>query len=138
VTLRIAARYAQYTNFGNTVAEFTHKSELLRGHCAEVGTDFDAIVRSSDFNVLCAASEAEVEAKKQWLADHLARYVEPHRAERFAALFEETSGTPEQIVSYLKEWEAAGLDYAIITFADVAYDRTGLELFAKEVLPALT
>ena len=34
VTLRIAAKYAQYTNFDGTPEVFAHKSEVLRGHCA--------------------------------------------------------------------------------------------------------
>jgi hypothetical protein len=30
-----------------------------------------------------------------------------------------------------------GLSYAITYFADAAYDRASIELFAKEVIPAL-
>src|SRR5690606_4836372 len=40
VTLRIAAKYADYTNFGGgKVDVFSHKSGLLRAHCTDVGTD---------------------------------------------------------------------------------------------------
>ncbi len=42
VTLKIAAKYAQYTNFDGTPAGFAHKSEILKKHCDTVGTDFDA------------------------------------------------------------------------------------------------
>ena len=48
VTLRIAAKYADYTNFDGSLAGFTHKSTLLEEHCAAVGTDFAAITRSSN------------------------------------------------------------------------------------------
>ena len=52
VTLRIAAKYAQYTNFTPEPEAFAHKSEVLAEHCREVGTDFDAIVRSANFNAI--------------------------------------------------------------------------------------
>src|SRR5882724_3165130 len=51
-TLRIAAKYAQYTNFDATPEVFKRKSEILAQHCAEVGTDYDAIVRSGNYNVV--------------------------------------------------------------------------------------
>ena len=51
-TLRIAAKYAQYTNFTGEPAGFAHKSDVLAGHCRDVGTDFDAIVRSVNVNAI--------------------------------------------------------------------------------------
>lgn len=139
VTLKIAARYAQYTNFGGGDLEaFKAKSEVLREHCGDVGTDFEAITRSANFNVLCAATEAGVEEKLEWLEHRLKRYVADDRAERHVALYRETSGTPEQIVSWLKDFEAAGLSYVIMHIADVAFDRESLELVAKEVIPAVS
>ena len=51
-TLRIAAKYAQYTNFDSEPEVFRRKSEILARHCAEVGTDFGAITRSASFNVI--------------------------------------------------------------------------------------
>jgi alkanesulfonate monooxygenase SsuD/methylene tetrahydromethanopterin reductase-like flavin-dependent oxidoreductase (luciferase family) len=136
VTLDIAARYAQYTNFGGDDLEsFTRKSEILKGHCEDVGTDYGSITRSANFNVLCAPTEAEVQEKKEWLLRHLKKYVSDHRAERFAATYDDTSGTPEQVISWLEKYQAAGLSYAIVNFADIAYDRDSVELFAKEVVP---
>jgi F420-dependent oxidoreductase-like protein len=139
VTLNIAARYAQYTNFGGDALEnFTRKSEILKGHCEDVGTDYDSITRSANFNVLCAESDREVQEKKDWLLGHLKNSVSDRRAERFTALYDDTSGTPEQVISWLKDYEAAGMSYAIVNFADVAYDRGSLELFSEEVIPAFS
>jgi alkanesulfonate monooxygenase SsuD/methylene tetrahydromethanopterin reductase-like flavin-dependent oxidoreductase (luciferase family) len=137
VTLRIAARYAQYTNFAGGVETFNHKSEILRQHCTDVGTDFDSITRSANFSVLIAETHKEVEEKKRWLKSHVSQYVDAGKAERFASMFDETSGTPDQIVSYLKDWDAAGMTYAIVTIPDAAYDPSGLELYASQVIPAL-
>jgi hypothetical protein len=46
-------------------------------------------------------------------------------------------GTPEQIVEKLSALKAAGLSYAITYFPEAAYDTSGIELFEKEVIPAL-
>ncbi len=137
LTLNIAARYAQYTNFANTLDEFKHKSEILKGHCENVGTDYMSIGRSTNFNIFCAATEAEVEEKIHWHQAQQAKHASEERATRFAETYRASSGTPEQIVANLKEWQGAGLSYAIINFADVAYDTTGVELFAEQVIPEL-
>ena len=47
-------------------------------------------------------------------------------------------GTPEQIIQRLSELDALGMTYPITYFADAAYDRSSIELFAREVIPALT
>jgi len=46
-------------------------------------------------------------------------------------------GTPEQIVEKLRALKSAGLSYAITYFPEAAYDTSGMELFEKEVIPAL-
>ena len=46
-------------------------------------------------------------------------------------------GTPEQIVEKLQALEKLGMTYAITYFAEAAYDRSGIELFENEVVPAL-
>jgi alkanesulfonate monooxygenase SsuD/methylene tetrahydromethanopterin reductase-like flavin-dependent oxidoreductase (luciferase family) len=52
VTLKIAAKYAQYTNFTSEPEGFRHKSQVLADHCRDVGTDYDAIVRSANLNAV--------------------------------------------------------------------------------------
>ena len=47
-------------------------------------------------------------------------------------------GTPEQIVEKLSALKADGMSYAIAYFPELAYDTSGLELFEREVIPALT
>ncbi|MEV3963471.1 LLM class F420-dependent oxidoreductase [Nocardia sp. NPDC050193] len=140
-TLRIAAKYANYTNFaGNSPDEFTHKSEILRAHCADVGTDFDAIVRSANFNVAIGATEAEVEQRK---SEHAARIAPVLGEEKARAYVDNLNndgaavGTPEQIVEKLSAVRDRGLGYAIFNFPEAAYDTSGIELFEREVLPAL-
>jgi len=138
ITLNIAAEHAAYTNFGNmNFGQFKHKSEVLEGHCRDLGTDFDAITRSSNFMLLCAETEAEVEEKKRWLRNHLLDRVSEKEAERTAAIYDTMSGTPTEIAERLDEWDAAGMGYAIVYFPDAAYDHSSLELFAEKVIPEL-
>lgn len=46
-TLRLVAKYAQWCNiFGAGADVMEHKLSVLRSHCADVGTDYDAIRKS--------------------------------------------------------------------------------------------
>jgi F420-dependent oxidoreductase-like protein len=143
VTLRIAAQHARYTNFNGGAEEFARKSELLRGHCAKHGTDFDAITRSSNFNTIIGATEAEVRERIDAVEARLAPHLGVERAAHVVAQYREptpaqaVAGTPEQIVEVLQERRALGLGYSIHYFPESAYDRSGVELFEREVIPAL-
>ncbi len=141
LTLNVAARYADYTNFGYTLEEFTKKSEILAGHCKDVGRDFDEITRTTNFNVVVGETEAEVAERVGWYKEHFTPVVGVDKVDK---MFDGNyvsgggmAGTPEQIVERLKAWEAAGMTYAIVYFQDAAYDRSGLELFAEKVMPEL-
>ncbi len=138
VTLRIAARYAAYTNFGADLDQFIRKSEIFKGHCEDLGTDYDSVVRSSNFNIICAETENEVEEIKRWYRSHLSNYIPGDKVDRTLKLYAAMSGTPEQIAERLAEWEKEGMTYTIAYFPDAAYGAGSLELFAKEVIPALS
>lgn len=141
VTLKIAARFAKYTNFGfGSVEAFAHKSEVLRGHCETVGTDFDAITRTSNFNTVIGATEAEVDERLRALRSRWAPYLGETGADDYVAAYRSSGalvGTPEQLVERLREMQSHGLGYAIHYFPEAAFDRSGQELFEREVIPAL-
>ena len=50
---------------------------------------------------------------------------------------ESATGTTEQAIEKLTRMRELGCEYAIMYFPDAAYDRTGIELFEREVIPAL-
>src|SRR5690625_5036398 len=116
VTLRIAARYADCTNFDGTPEGFARKSAILAEHCREQGTDADRITRSANYNVAIGRDEAEV-------ADRLDRYADRMRSagvpedriegELRSVRGMPACGTPEQIVENLSALRDQGLDYAI-------------------------
>ena len=139
VTLRIAAKYAQYTNFTPEPESFAHKSEVLAKHCRDVGTDFDAIVRSANFNAIIGTSAADVEDRVRRVRDRMARYVTEAQADSMiAGIPNSARGTTEQVIERLAAIRDLGCEYAILYFPEAAYDRSGIELFEREVIPALS
>lgn len=139
VTLRIAAQYAQYTNFDGTPETFRHKSKVLAGHCQRLGRDFDAITRSANYNIAIGRDEKEVQDRLGWIRDHLTKSVGAEKAEAEMSAYVGLPGvgTPEQIVEKLTALKKDGLGYSIAYFPELAYDTSGLELFEQQVIPAL-
>ncbi|MEU4455363.1 LLM class F420-dependent oxidoreductase [Nocardioides sp. NPDC023903] len=137
VTLKIAAQYADYTNFAGDAETFQAKSEILRGHCDNLGRDFSEITRSSNYNVFIGETEKDVQDKIDWYADHLAKSLGDAAGAEHARRsgVQGLAGTPEQIVEKLKSMEELGMTYAITYFGDAAYDRSSLELFESKVIP---
>jgi F420-dependent oxidoreductase-like protein len=140
VTLKIAAKYASYTNFDGSPEGFTHKSNVLRGHTDAIGRDFSQITRSSNYNVMIGSTQAEVDDGLRRLEERVRPYL-GDRTDAFIGEYRSPSalavGTPEQIVERLAGMRDRGLGYAIFYFPDAAYDLSSIELFEREVLPEL-
>jgi len=135
-TLRIAAQYADYTNFSTDV--FEHKSEILAAHCEDVGRDFAEITRSANINVVIGETEKDVKERLAWMRQHYitagvpeARVDQQIEAERAGV----GVGTPEQIAEKLNALKALGLGYTIAYFTEAAYDTSGMHLFENAVIP---
>ncbi len=140
-TLRIAAEYADYTNFSGMPEEFTHKAEVLDQHCRDIGRDPGEIVRSANFNVVIGRDEREVRERLGWIRDHYASAGLPDDVvESTVKSFEDGPlvGTPEQVLEALRDLELRGMTYAITYFVEQAYDLSGVQLFEREVLSELT
>jgi alkanesulfonate monooxygenase SsuD/methylene tetrahydromethanopterin reductase-like flavin-dependent oxidoreductase (luciferase family) len=135
----IAAKYAQYTNFDATPEVFRRKSDILAQHCKDVGTDFDAIVRSGNFNVIIGETEKDVADKLSWVRAHYTPHLPAETLENSYKQFASGPlvGTPEQIVERLSGVRDLGLAYTIGYFVDAAYDRGSIDLFANKVIPEL-
>jgi len=139
VTLKIAAQYADYTNFAGDPEGFKAKSDILAAHCEKLGRDFAEITRSANFNVFIGETEAEAQKKAQAAIDRITPHLGKEKTEEWVgnAFKSGLAGTPEQIVERIKAYQASGLGYAITYFADAAYDRSSIELFEKQVIPAI-
>lgn len=111
---------------------------MLAGHCRDVGRDFETITRSTNFNVIIGETEPDVQSKLDWHRNHYTPLVGEPQAERTLRNFSGPGGlvgTPEQIVEQLRRWEAAGMDYGIFYFADIAYDASSMDMFVRQVVP---
>ena len=139
-TLRIAAEYADYTNFDGAPEGFAAKSEILRGHCADVGRDFGEITRSANYNVVIGETETDVEDRLQWMAEHFRRAGVPERileGQLASMRTQPAVGTIEQVIERLRGLQALGMTYAICYFQEAAYDTTGITAFENAVIPEL-
>ncbi|QEN16025.1 LLM class F420-dependent oxidoreductase [Mycolicibacterium sp. ELW1] len=140
VTLKIAAKYAQYTNFTSEPDGFAHKSQVLAEHCREVGTDFGAIVRSANVNAILGTSADDVTARVKRVRDRLSGVCGDAAADAMMTTVSapgSAAGTPEQVIASLTALRDLGCEYVICYFPEAAYDRSGIELFEREVMPAL-
>ncbi|MCX2928716.1 LLM class F420-dependent oxidoreductase [Mycobacterium sp. CVI_P3] len=140
VTLKIAAKYAQYTNFTSDPEGFAHKSQVLAEHCRDAGTDFDAIVRSANVNAIIGSSPDDVTQRVQRVRDRLAGACGDAAADAMMTTVSapgSAAGTPERVVESLTALRDLGCEYVICYFPEAAYDRSGIELFEREVIPAL-
>ncbi len=140
VTLKIAAKYAQYTNFSSEPEVFAHKSQVLADHCRDVGTDYDAIVRSSNFNAVIGESEGDVAKRIDRIRARQVTKVSEKAVDSMLDTLKSpdaATGTPEQVVEKLQRMRDLGCEYAILNFPEAAYDRSGIEMFEQKVIPAL-
>lgn len=121
LTLRVVAKYADWWDMpGPDVETYTHKLNVLRQHCAEVGRDADEIVQS--WGATVSIAETESEAK---------RIAEGTPFGNNAIV-----GTPEQIIEKLRAYTDLGVENLIMRFAD--FPKTdGVKLFGETVIPAL-
>ncbi|MDV3129764.1 LLM class F420-dependent oxidoreductase [Mycobacterium sp. 21AC1] len=141
VTLRIAAKYAHYTNFTSEPEGFAHKSEVLAAHCRDVGTDYDAIVRSANFNAVIGETERDVKDRIARLRSRQVPVAGESAADAMLSTLsapESGSGTTEQVIEKLQRMRDLGCEYAIMYFPEAAYDRSGIEMFEQKVIPALS
>ena len=110
-TLRIAAQYADYTNFDGTFEGFAHKSEVLRKHCADVGTDFDAITRSANYNITIGEAARDVQTRLDETRNRLLEHV-PEVAVDIAAVTYRMIFALLDAASAIRAAQAGRLGYA--------------------------
>jgi alkanesulfonate monooxygenase SsuD/methylene tetrahydromethanopterin reductase-like flavin-dependent oxidoreductase (luciferase family) len=122
LTLRVVARYADWWNGGGAPEQYAEVLAALRGHCRDVGRDYDSIV-------------------KTWVGDCVAVAPTSAAAQQMAAaspFYNRDSaivGTPAEVVTQLRRLTDLGVEHFILRFAD--FPRTeGITLFGEEVIGA--
>jgi F420-dependent oxidoreductase-like protein len=136
-TLRYAAKWADATNFGGSPEQFARKRDILHAHLEREGRDPAEVRLTSNLNIVVRETEAEAQ-----------RVVDQVNARADAALPAEHAGTgfstkgavvgtPQMVLDHVGALREAGLGTLIAYMPEVAYDRTGMELYEREVMPAL-
>ena len=125
LTLKVVAQHATHSNFGGKPEEWQHKAEVLKGHCAAVGRDYEEITKTWSPEVFIRETEAEIgtESRSFW--------GEPFESWKAGNLV----GTPEQVVEKLKVYQSLGCGGVVPWVADFPGTET-LTLFAEQVMPA--
>jgi len=128
-TLRIVAKYGDFSNFGDDIEEFRHKSMVLAGHCEVVGREYDEIGRTCHRMSVIGRDEADLRRKLDIAAGRRHCTPEEFAEEHFAA-------TVPQAVEEMGLFVDEGCAEMILYFYDMG-EGDSLELFASEVIPQL-
>lgn len=137
LTLRTAARYADYTNFGSSPETFSQKRSVLEAHCERIGRDPAEITNSSSLNVIIASTDAEVEKRTDAIVRRFGKVLDnpSDTVTRWFGDVQAAVGTPEQITEQIAAYGAEGCGYIIVNFPDSAVHPDSMDLFATEVMP---
>jgi len=122
--LRVVAQHADWWNYSfRSDDAYAHKQEVLKGHCREVGRDYDTITHVIRVGILMAETERELARLKTQ------PHVRPMEEGRLV-------GTPAQVTETLLGIIRQGADRLTVHFADSPRPE-GTYLFAATVLPHL-
>jgi alkanesulfonate monooxygenase SsuD/methylene tetrahydromethanopterin reductase-like flavin-dependent oxidoreductase (luciferase family) len=121
LTLRVAARYGDWWNGGGDPASYGEVLGVLRGHCRDVGRDYDSLVKTWLGDCVAVAP---THAAAQKLAE----------ASPFCSAGSSIVGTPDEVTAQLRRLADLGAEHFILRFADFPATN-GVELFGREVIP---
>ncbi|MHB8891346.1 MAG: LLM class F420-dependent oxidoreductase [Candidatus Limnocylindrales bacterium] len=130
VTLRLAARYGDATNFGghlDDMAWYHHKFDVIREHCDATGRDADELIRSSNVETtLLRAGDDPEELTRRYRRDQT---LDEYRTHAIV-------GGPQEIIDTYGRLIDAGVNYIIISDVPGLARLDVLEELARDVLPA--
>jgi F420-dependent oxidoreductase-like protein len=132
VTLRIAARHADKTNWQTGLDGFVRKSKLLEQYCGEIGRDFDSIVRTHGPDCRIFDTEADLRA---WL-DSPGGGQLWGRTPHDEYVRDSFVGTVDQVAEKAQAYVDAGCREFVLWFRDYP-SSASLEAVAKQVVPQI-
>lgn len=117
VTLKLVAQYADACNVGRDPDVCKHKLEVLKGHCENVGRNYDEIIRSAELDAIIVGEGDDADAIRENLQ------------------FDYTIvGRADEIRAYVQRLIDAGIDYIIVYLPGVATNLDLIGQFEKEVI----
>jgi alkanesulfonate monooxygenase SsuD/methylene tetrahydromethanopterin reductase-like flavin-dependent oxidoreductase (luciferase family) len=133
VTLRIAARQADMTNWQVGLDDFVRKSAILEGYCEEIGRPFGDITRTHGPD--CAIFDTDAECRA-WCTEPDGGDLWGPTTDIDAYLRDNLVGTVEQVTEKTQAFVDAGCRGFILWLRDAPSDHT-LRSYKKDVVPAL-
>ena len=126
LTLRVVARHATHSNFGGKPHEWAHKAEVLKGHCAAVGRDYDEITKTWSPEVFIRETEAELAeaGSRSFWGEPVESWTEGNLV-----------GTPEQVAEKVQAYVDLGCAGFFPWCSDYP-DTETMRLFAEQVIPS--
>ena len=123
-TPSLAARFATEFNMSFvSLADYIAQSERVRAACTKIGRDPKTLRYSFAQTIICGVNEQEIARRVKVMGGHISDLENNCLC-----------GTPDQIVSQLANWRAAGAQAAYLQILDLD-DLDHLDLIAAEVLP---
>jgi F420-dependent oxidoreductase-like protein len=129
LTLKMVARYADTWNSFGTEEVFRHKLSVLDEHCRAVGRDPQTIEKSVSLPPVLSKDRSKLDAMLADMAGRRAMSIEDARA---GMLW----GSPDDAIKKLEAFRDLGVTHIILSLRR-PYDVSQLEMFAREVIPAL-
>lgn len=129
LTLKMVAKYADEWNAFGTPDEVGHKIEVLEGHCQAVGRDVNAIEKSVGIPLVISRDSSKLDNMLLEMGKRRGIGLEEARASMLW-------GSPDQVIEKLKAYREVGVTHIILS-QRAPFDPGQLELFAREVMPAL-
>ncbi len=142
VTLKLVAKYGDACNIGGIDPEvYRHKFDVVRQHCADVGRDYNSIIKSAEVFTHLAlpgqtAEQATAKARRDVsrLVGHEVG-IEEFRQGNFRGYPQGFIGSTQEAIETFNSIIEAGAEYIIVYLNNVVHLET-LRAFAEEVLPA--
>jgi alkanesulfonate monooxygenase SsuD/methylene tetrahydromethanopterin reductase-like flavin-dependent oxidoreductase (luciferase family) len=138
-TLPLVARYADIWNGQHlTPAEFPERSALLDDLIRAAGRRPEDVRRTMTFIAICGRDEAEFERRLSWVRRAVPVWGAASLDEFITVLKQEFRafvGTPDELVKYIQDFEAAGADEIMLQWTGLD-DIEGITVLAEQVLPA--
>jgi len=127
--LKMVARYADAWNVFGSPEVLRHKVEVLQGHCQAIGRDPKTIEKSVSVPLILSTDGSKLDAMLADMAGRRAATIEEAKASYLW-------GSPDDAIRKIEAYRDMGVTHIILSLR-APYDPAQLELFAREVIPAV-
>jgi F420-dependent oxidoreductase-like protein len=135
MTLKVVAEYANRSNWGGSVEEFTQRLNALRTHCANSNKNYNTIEKSFMGRIKISNNQRELRnfLEKLYSTGQLYFRTPTSFKEWFESLqTKNIVGTPDECLGRIREYMDLGVNYFMLTFLDLP-SMHDMRLFAEQI-----